>query len=128
LVDVLVASSPFNTADAEFVDDGGLSEVVLNVGEVVAQGTIALLADVVHVDVASGLETNAEDLVAVIEGIRVVTSFNVLLALNVGLVHLLNGVLVDQTIGVHERRIRLVLDEGVNQTVTNSNGYKIKGD
>lgn len=124
LVDIRVASSPRNSADAELVDDGRLSQVRNNVVKVVAQRTIALLADVVHVNVTGSGETNLEDFITIVEGITVVTSFNVLLALSVGLIHLANGALADQTIGVQVRSIRLVLDDGINQTVTDSNGYK----
>ncbi len=126
LVNVFIARSPLSVTNAELVDDGGLSKVVFDVAKVVAQIAVALLADVVHVDVTSSLTTNLDNQAAVAEGVRIFTSFDVLLALSVGLVHLLNDVLADQTVGVQVRSIRLVLDERINQTVTNSNGCAIK--
>ena len=121
LVDVITASGPLNTSDAKLVDDGGLIHIADYIVHVVAQRTIALLADVVDIDVTNIGSTNTHNHRAVIIGVIVVTSFNVFLAKNVLFVHFFQRFLVDQAMGVHVRSVGVVLDERIDPTVTNSN-------
>lgn len=125
LVDTLVAILPGAVSNTELLANEVLVQPLGDGVKVVAERTVALLADIVNVDVSGILEAGLHDHVAVIEGAVVVTALDIRGAGLVLLVGSLQGGLIDLAVVVQEGSIGLGLNEGVNPTVTDGNTLQV---
>ena len=82
-----------------------------------------MLADVVDVDIAGRLYGQLSDLTTVVECVGVISRFEILRTLSVLLLDRGQGRLRDQVVGVQVRSERLELNQRIDQTITNGNGY-----
>jgi hypothetical protein len=124
-IDLAVARRPrYRVANTEFLEHSRLHQIIDNVIHVVAQRWLrALLADVVDVDIAGRLYGQLSDLTTVVECVGVISRFEILRTLSVLLLDRGQGRLRDQVVGVQVRSERLELNQRIDQTITNGNGY-----
>jgi hypothetical protein len=125
LVDTLVAILPGAVSDTELLANEVLVQPLGDGVKVVAERSVALLADIVNVDVSGTLEADLHDHIAVIEGRIVVTALDIRSAGLVLLVGRVHGGLVNLTVIVQEGSIRLGLDDGIHPTVSDGDTLQV---
>jgi hypothetical protein len=125
LVDDVVASGPGAVRNTKTLTSSGQVDVVDNVVEVVAERTLARLADIVDVDVSGVRQADRHDLVAVVEGIRVVTALDVLNTRLVLALCLGHGGVVNLVVVVEERSIRARLNQRIGPSVSDGETLQV---
>lgn len=110
LVDAVRAFRP-SARNTNSLLNRGLVEEVIDLAEIVAKRSDALLSDIVVVDSRIILKNGLHDATADVVGLIPLLALDGLGALGVGLIHLLGSVRVDETLEEGIRSIRAVLDE-----------------
>jgi len=110
LVDLVGASLPSAVTDAQLCADSLLVDPADNGVEVVAQSSVALLTDIVDVDVSSSAQDDLLDLAARVESTVEVTRVDILSAGLVLLLSLVHDTAVDEVVGIEIRTIAGSLD------------------
>lgn len=120
LVDTRAARLPGAVSNTKLGADVVLVQPLGDGVKVVAERAIALLTNIINVDVAGGLEADLHDHVAVKEGTIVISAVDIISAGLVLLVGRVEGRLVDLLVVVQEGSIRVRLNDGVDPAVSNS--------
>jgi len=125
LIDSVRAGLPSAVTNAQLGADSLLVDIVDNRVKVVAQSTIALLTDIINVDVTSSTQDDGLDLTAGVEGAVVVTRVDIRSAGFVLLLSLVHDTAVNEAVGIEIRSIAGSLDQWVSPAVTDGNTLQV---
>jgi len=125
LINSVRAGLPGTVTNAQLCADCLLVEPADNRVEVIAQSTIALLTDIVNIDVSSSAQDDLFDLAAGIESAAVVTRVDILGAGLVLLLSLVHDAVVDEAIGIEIRSIAGSLHKRVSPAVSDGNTLQV---